>query len=79
MSQGRYGPAASLCQLILAQDNCREDAHARLMRCYSRQGQLALAIRQYQVCVQTLATELNIAPSPMIETLYEQIRRREAV
>lgn len=79
MSQGRYGPAASLCQLILAQDNCREDAHARLMRCYSRQGQLPLALRQYQLCVQALATELNITPSPMIETLYEQIRRREAV
>lgn len=79
MSQGRYGPAASLCQLILAQDNCREDAHARLMRCYSRQGQLPLAIRQYQLCVQALATELNIGPSPMIETLYQQIRRREAV
>ncbi|MCS6881568.1 MAG: BTAD domain-containing putative transcriptional regulator [Oscillochloridaceae bacterium] len=79
MSQGRYGPAASLCQLILARDNCREDAHARLMRCYSRQGQLPLAIRQYQLCVQALATELNIGPSPMIETLYEQLRRRETV
>jgi DNA-binding SARP family transcriptional activator len=34
----RYGSCIHRCQQILAKDDCREDAHRRLMRCYSRQA-----------------------------------------
>lgn len=76
---GRYSTAAPICKLILARDSCREDAHRRLMRCYSRLGQRYLAIRQYQACVEALASELQIEPEPTTAELYEQIRRREEV
>jgi DNA-binding SARP family transcriptional activator len=78
-SQGQYAACAALCQLTLAQDNCREDAHCRLMRCYSRQGQQHLALRQYQTCVEALRSELDVEPSPTTIQLYERIRRREQV
>ncbi|MCG8351189.1 MAG: winged helix-turn-helix domain-containing protein, partial [Chloroflexales bacterium] len=78
-SQGHYTACVALCQLILARDNCREDAHCRLMRCYSRQGQHHLALRQYQVCVKALKNELEVEPDSTTIRLVERIRRRERV
>ncbi|MBC8074497.1 MAG: winged helix-turn-helix domain-containing protein [Chloroflexales bacterium] len=78
-SQGQYGQCAALCQIILAHDNCREDAHCKLMRCYSRQGQQYLALRQYQACAEALRDELNIDPSPSTTQLYERIRQHAQV
>ena len=77
--QAQYSPSAALCQRMLQHDSCREDAHCRLMRCYSRQGQNHLALRQYQACVEALRGELDVSPSPATVKLYEQIRRRETV
>jgi len=78
-SQGQYAACATLCQLTLAQDNCREDAHCQLLRCYSRQGQHHLALRQYQACVEALRAELDVEPAPATVQLYERIRHRERV
>jgi DNA-binding SARP family transcriptional activator len=78
-SQGKYAACATLCQQMLAQDSCREDAHCRLMRCYSRQGQHHLALRQYQTCVEALRADLDVEPGPSTVQLYERIRRRERV
>jgi DNA-binding SARP family transcriptional activator len=77
--QGVYSSCAMMCQLILTRDACREDAHCRLMRCYSRQHQDHLALRQYQVCVDALHDELGIDPTEATAQLYERIRRRERV
>ncbi|NTU80378.1 MAG: hypothetical protein HGA45_13545 [Chloroflexales bacterium] len=78
-AQGQYAACANLCQLMLAADNCREDAHCRLMRCYARLGQSPPALRQYQACVEALRAELDVEPSPATVELYERIRRRESV
>jgi DNA-binding SARP family transcriptional activator len=78
-SQERYAACITICQLILTRDRCREDAHCLLMRCYSRQGQNHLALRQYQSCVEALRMELDVEPTLETTRLYEQIRRREHV
>ena len=78
-SQEHYSACRSACQLILASDPCREDAHCLLMRCYSRQGQHHLALRQYQICVEALRGELQVEPAPETTQLYNRIRRREQV
>jgi DNA-binding SARP family transcriptional activator len=78
-SQGQYAASAALCQLILVQDNCREDAHCRLMRCYSRQARHHLALRQYQACVEALRVDLGLDPAPSTMQLHERIRRHERV
>ncbi len=78
-SQGRYASCVTLCQRVVERDPCREDAHRRLMRCYSRQGQLHLALRQYQICVEALRAELGIDPAAETTALFEQLHRREVV
>jgi DNA-binding SARP family transcriptional activator len=75
----QYSSCITLCQMILAQDNCREDVHCRLMRCYSRQNQHPLALRQYQACLEALERELGVVPAATTTQVYERIRRREAV
>jgi DNA-binding SARP family transcriptional activator len=78
-SQGRYASCATLSQRIVESDPCREDAHRRLMRSYSRQGQLHLAMRQYRICVEALRAELGVDAAPETIDLHERIRRREPV
>jgi len=75
--QGQYTACATLCQLILKYDNCHEEAHCCLMRCYGRQDQYHLAIRQYHICADALQTELGIEPANQTVKLYDRARRRE--
>jgi DNA-binding SARP family transcriptional activator len=64
------------CRKILVEDNCREDAHRRVMLCYINLGQPHLALRQYHTCVEALKEELDVPPMPATEELYKQIRQR---
>jgi DNA-binding SARP family transcriptional activator len=75
----QYGSCATLCQMIVQRDPCREEAHRRLMRCFSRQGQTHLALRQYQACAEALRGELGVEPDPATVALNEQIRLRRPV
>ncbi len=74
-----YIACVTISQKMIAVESCSEEAHARLMRCYRRQGQVHLALRQYDRYVKILETELSIAPTPAITTLYERIRAGEDV
>jgi DNA-binding SARP family transcriptional activator len=64
---------------IVAVEPFREAAHRELMRCYARQGQQHLALRQYLECAGALEEVLDTRPEPRTVELYEQIRRREPV
>jgi DNA-binding SARP family transcriptional activator len=64
---------------IVAVEPFREAAHRELMRCYARQGQQHLALRQYLDCAAALQDALDTRPEPRTVELYEQIRRREPV
>jgi len=79
LEEKRYATCIHLCRKILAKDDCREDAHRRLMRCYSQQGQRNLALRQYHLCVEALAQVLDVPPMQETVALYHQIRRGEGV
>jgi DNA-binding SARP family transcriptional activator len=79
LEERSYATCIYLCRRILAEDDCREDAHRRLMRCYSRQGQRNLALRQYHRCVETLARVLDVSPMPETEALYHHVRRGETI
>jgi DNA-binding SARP family transcriptional activator len=78
-SQERYAACVMTCQSILDRDRCREDAHCMLMRCYSRQGQDPMALRQYQACTEALRLELDVAPAPATTRLFQQIRQHQRV
>jgi DNA-binding SARP family transcriptional activator len=73
LRQGEYTAATALCQKVLAQENCHEAAHRRLMRCYLAQGQRHLAVRQYQTCVEALKEELDLTPAEETVALYRRI------
>lgn len=75
--KGDNAACVTVCRNILATDPCREEAHRRLMRCYSRQGQPYLALRQYHLCVETLKEELDVPPSQETTALYQQVRNAQ--
>ena len=59
---------------ILHLEPLREEVHREVMRLYLAGGQRALAIRQYELCCQVLASELGILPMPETQSLYLQIK-----
>jgi len=79
LNSGDYVGCAAVCLKLIGCDSCREDAHCRLMRCYSRQGQVQLALRQYHSCVAALRGELDVAPAPATTELFDRLRRREVI
>jgi DNA-binding SARP family transcriptional activator len=76
---GQYGAGVALCRLLVQRDPCHEDGHRRLMRCFTRQGQPHLALRQYQACADALDQELGVNPDPATVALAQRIRRHEPV
>ena len=69
---GDYAAALLLCQRALAEESCDEEAHHLVMACYVAQGLRHLAVRQYQVYVSTLKTELDLAPSEDLTAFYRR-------
>ena len=69
-----YSACVTMCRKMLTVDRCREEAHRRLMRCYSQQGQAYLALRQYHICVNALKSELDVSPTQKTQNLYDQIQ-----
>jgi DNA-binding SARP family transcriptional activator len=58
---------------ILRYDRAREVTHYRLMSLYTRSGNRAAALRQYQRCAEILRKELDCAPSWQTSELFRQI------
>lgn len=71
--------ATAVAQKALRHDPYYEAAHRWLMRCYMGQGQRHLAVRQYQICADLLAEELDLPPSPETDRLYAELRGVEQI
>ncbi len=71
--QGAYEQSLAYGQKILNCDPLRESIYRIMVRLYWKNGQSAKAIRQYRLCHEILATELNIAPMEETQKLYSQI------
>ena len=69
-----YNQAIPYTRRWLALDPLHEPAHRQLMQIYARAGQQAAAVRQYDLCRQTLEEELGISPSQETTALYNDIR-----
>jgi DNA-binding SARP family transcriptional activator len=76
LHNARGDPAAAIpyARRWLSLDPLHEPAHRQLMLLYANSGQQAAALRQYQLCVDTLQAELGFAPTSETTALYEQIR-----
>lgn len=60
----------------LALDDCNEEAHRRLIRCYGQLGQIQLAERQYLGCVSALRRRLGLQPSEATTQAYRRLCER---
>jgi Response regulator containing CheY-like receiver and SARP domains len=69
----QFDESAIYWRHMLAVDNCMEEAHYGLMRCFLRQGKRGLALRQYQRCRDILQEELAILPGAAIQNLYQHL------
>ena len=70
---GDHSAAIMICQRALVQEDCDEESHRLLLARYGAQGLRHLAVRQYQLYVHTLQTELGLAPSAEMELFYHQV------
>jgi DNA-binding SARP family transcriptional activator len=61
----------SLCQEIIAEDNCWERAYRHMMAAYDQLGDRGQVARTYQRCVNILQKELEISPSPETVARYQ--------
>ncbi len=64
------------CRLILARDNCWEQAYRLMMTAYARLGNRAQALRTYQRCEAALQAELGVGPSALTEEAYQALVKR---
>jgi predicted ATPase len=58
---------------LLKHDKADEPVHRELMHAYALAGRRHDALRQYQACVEALASELDLTPEPETAALYTQI------
>ena len=71
---GEAEAAIATCQRLLQLDPLHEPAHRLLMRLLTVQGRRAAALRQYQVCEETLRDELGAEPEAETRRLFDEIR-----
>jgi DNA-binding SARP family transcriptional activator/TolB-like protein len=66
--------AVGYAEALLILDPVHEQAHRALMRCHADAGDVAGAIRRYEVCRTVLGRELDLTPSIETESLLQEIR-----
>ncbi|HLZ26178.1 MAG TPA: BTAD domain-containing putative transcriptional regulator [Chloroflexota bacterium] len=72
LAAGDYDGCIDRCQLILEHDHCREDAYRALMVSHARLGQRGRSRRWYEVCVESLRTNLDVDPEPETQLTYRR-------
>jgi DNA-binding SARP family transcriptional activator len=73
VERGEQPAAILLCQRALVEESCDEESHHMLMACYMAQGLRHLAVRQFQICANTLKMELGLTPSEELEAFYRRV------
>lgn len=76
-AKGAYTKAIPLLAPLVADDPLDEMIHRELMRLYALSGQPAAALRQYELCAETLAAELGVDPEAETVALVEAIQAKE--
>jgi DNA-binding SARP family transcriptional activator len=74
LEEKNYYACINVCKKILATDDCLEEAHRKMMRCYCSLGLLDMAFKQFFKCKKVLAGELELQPSQLTVSLFEEIQ-----
>lgn len=73
LAQEAWEDAAEIARLILARDDCWEQAYRILMTAYDRMGNRSQALRVYQRCRERLNSELGVPPSASTVQLFNSL------
>jgi hypothetical protein len=73
--RGEYGRGLEYAWREVELDPLRESAQRGLMMLLSLTGQRETALTQYEICANTLMTELGVEPSIETRELFEQIQQ----
>ena len=65
----------SLCNLLIQENHCLEEAHRLAMRAYAGLGDRPSLIRQFDKCKQALQETLGTEPSPQTIRLFKILSR----
>jgi len=76
---GEFDVAVTAARHLVALDDLNEDAHRLLMRILGQAGRRAEALRQFELCKQTLRKELNIDPDAETGILAQSLREGSRV
>lgn len=71
--RGEYPRSIERLKELVACDSTNEEAHRELMRLYALSGNKHQALRQYQVCCETLRKGLDVEPDRATREMHEQI------
>lgn len=74
LKAGPLEKGISLAQQLLAAEPWQEQIHRQLMQLLARDGQLAAALAQYEICRRDLEDELGVEPEADTTALYERLR-----
>ncbi len=75
--QATYEVAIQHAQHWLTLDPLHEPVHRHLMKLYALAEQQAVALRQYEICIRVLETELGVLPQAETTKLFEAIRTQQ--
>jgi predicted ATPase/DNA-binding SARP family transcriptional activator len=78
-SRGEYERALVYARRLASEDLWREEAHCEVMRLCHLLGQDTEALKQFAVCRQVLAEELDVEPSPQTMALADEIAHRSGL
>ncbi len=73
LKAGRSKEAIKYLILLTTLEPLMESAHRQLMQAYFENGEIPLALRQFEICRQTLSEELSVTPTEKTLTLYSYI------
>ena len=76
-AQGAYPAAIQHARSWLQLDQLHEPAHRQLIKLYAESDQHSAAIRQYQICVETLQKELWVEPEAETKALFATIQGKQ--
>ncbi len=73
-ARGEFVGASDYCRQLAALEPWNEENHRDLMRLLALSGMRSAALRQYQICCDSLENELGVEPAEATTALYEEIK-----
>lgn len=73
MNERNWLAAIAYARQVCLREPLREDAHRLLMQAYAASGNRGLALKQYRICADILARELDVEPMEETSTLAARL------